>query len=202
MTAEEHLLESVRSPFLVGAVVVNIGVVVTIQGTIIGEKDQGTAAWMMSKPVSRTSFVMSKIVAHSFGFLITAVLVPAILFAVILARQFPGIVDYGDYAIAVSVMALSTLFYVALTTCLGTLFNGRGPVAGLGITFILTGQFFNGMLPEWLVLRTPWTLGNVATSFGVTTPLDWSRTTPIVATAVATVALCALAVWRFGRDEF
>jgi hypothetical protein len=26
---------------------------------------------MMSKPVSRTSFVMSKIVAHSFGFLIT-----------------------------------------------------------------------------------------------------------------------------------
>jgi len=65
--------------------------VVTIQGTIIGEKDQGTAAWMMSKPVSRTSFIMSKIVAHTFGFLITAVLVLAILVAVILARQFPGI---------------------------------------------------------------------------------------------------------------
>jgi hypothetical protein len=38
---------------------------------------------------------------------------------------------------------------------LGTLFDWRGPVAGIGIAFILTGQFFNGMLPAWLVMRTP-----------------------------------------------
>ena len=175
---------------------------VTIQGTIIGEKDQGTAASMMSKPVSRTSFIMSKIVAHTFGFLITAVLVLAILVAVILARQFPGIVDYGDYAIAVSVMALSTLFCVALTTSLGTLVNGRAPWrASVSPLSSAASSSMSCCRSGWSC-GPPWTLGNVATSFAVTTPLDWSRTTPVVATAVATVALCALAVWRFGRDEF
>lgn len=202
MTIDEHFFEATRTPFQVAVVVIGIGVVVTIQSTVIGEKDQGTAAWVMSKPVSRASFVMSKIVAHSVGFLITAVLVPAVVYAVISMTQFPGMLDYGEYAIAVSVIALSTVFYVALTTCLGTLFDGRGPVAGIGIAFILTGQFFNGMLPASLVMRTPWPLGEVAASFSVAAPLDWSRTTPIVYTSVAAVALCVLAVWRFGRDEF
>lgn len=202
MTIDQHFFESTRTPFLMGAVVVGIGIVVTIQGTVVGEKDQGTAAWVMSKPASRASFVMSKVVAHTFGFLVTGVLVPAVAYAVISERQFPGMLDLGSYAIAVSVMALSTVFYVALTVCLGTLFNGRGAVAGIGIAFLLTGQFFNGMLPQWLVLRTPWPLGEIAASFAVATPPDWSRTLPITATAVTAVALCVLAVWRFGRDEF
>ena len=202
MTLDERFFEGTRTPFLMASVVIGIGVVVTIQGTIVGEKDQGTAAWVMSKPVSRASFVMSKIVAHSLGFLVTGVLIPGIVYAVISATQFPGMLDYGNYAIAMSITALSILFYVALTTCLGTLFRGRGAVAGIGIAFILTGQFFNGMLPGWLVMRTPWPLGEVAASFSVATPPDWSRTLPIVATAVTTIALCVLAVWRFGRDEF
>ena len=202
MTIGEHFFEATRTPFLMSAVVVGIGVVVTIQSAIIGEKDLGTAAWVMSKPASRASFVMSKIVAHSIGFLVTGVVVPAVVYAVISATQFPGMLDYGDYLLAVSVIALSTLFYVALTICLGTLFNGRGAVAGIGIAFILSGQFFNGMLPTWLVMRTPWPLGEVAASFSVATAPDWSRTLPIVTTAVAAVAFCVLAVWRFGREEF
>jgi ABC-2 type transport system permease protein len=72
------------------SVVVGNGVVVTIQGSVIGEKDQGTAEWVMSKPVSRASFVMWKIVAHSFGFLVTAVLIPASIYAVISTAQSPA----------------------------------------------------------------------------------------------------------------
>jgi hypothetical protein len=68
------------------------------------------------------------------------------------------------------------------------------PVAGIGVGFTLTGQLFNGMLPAWLDLCTHCPLGNVAASFAVVKPLDWSRTTPVVATAVATVALCVLVV--------
>lgn len=202
MTPAEHFVEATRSPFLIGALVIGIGVVVTVQGAVIGEKDQGTAAWIMSKPVSRASFVMSKIVAHSFGFIVTAVVVPAVVYAFVSSMLFPGMLDLGGYAIATSVVALSTVFYVALTVCLGTVFDGRGPVAGLGIAVLLTGQFLNGMLPPALVMRTPWPLGEVAASFAVGVTPEWNRMTPIVATAIGAVVLSVLAVWRFGRDEF
>lgn len=202
MTTADAFIEAARNPFLMSGLVVGIGVIVTIQGTIVGERDQGTAAWVMSKPVSRASFVISKIVAHSFGFLVTAVLVPSVIFAITSEVLFPGMLDYGAFAIAVGVIALSMVFYVTLTVCLGALFRGRGPVAGIGIAFILTGQFFNGMLPASLVMRTPWPLSEVAASYAVNASPEWNRLTPIIATAVGIMVLAGLAVWRFGRDEF
>jgi hypothetical protein len=133
---------------------------------------------------------------------VTAILVPSAIFAATSEVLFPGMLDFGAFAIAVGVIALSMVFYVTLTVCLGTLFKGRGPVAGIGIAFILTGQFFNGMLPAFLVMRTPWPLSEVAASYAVQAPSEWNRLTPIIATAIGIVALSGLAVWRFGRDEF
>jgi hypothetical protein len=97
---------------------------------------------------------------------------------------------------------LSVLFYVVLTIALGCMFNGRGPVAGLGIGLVLVGQFFKGMIPLPLVMATPWLLGDVATSYALASPPDFNRIIPIIVTAAAAVALVLLAIWRFQREEF
>jgi hypothetical protein len=94
------------------------------------------------------------------------------------------------------------VFYVILTIALGTMFKGRGPIAGIGVGFILAGQFFKGMFPLSLVMATPWLLGDVAFSFAVGTQPDFNRTTPIIATVIASVVLAGLALWRFEREEF
>jgi ABC-2 type transport system permease protein len=202
MTPDQALLETVQTFLLVAATVIVIGVVLTIQGSVVGEKELGTAAWVMSKPASRASFTVAKLIAHSVGFLATAVVIPSIVFLVEARYLLSAPVDYGSFAVGVAVVGLSVIFYVILTIALGTMFNGRGPVAGIAVGFILAGQFFKGMLPLPLVLATPWLLGDVASSFAIGSQPEFNRTIPIIATLLGSVVLVILALWRFEREEF
>jgi len=202
MPPEELVTEAVQTFLLMGAMTIGIGVVLTIQGAVVGEKEMGTAAWVMSKPASRASFVVAKLIGYSVGFLATALLIPSLIFVVQAQLMLPVSLDYGQFALAVGIVAVSVLFYVVLTVALGCMFKGRGPVAGLGIGLVLVGQFFKGMIPLPLVMATPWLLGDVATSYALTSPPDFNRMVPIIVTAAAAVALVCVAIWRFQREEF
>jgi len=202
MPPEELVTEAVQTFLLMGAMTIGIGVVLTIQGAVVGEKELGTAAWVMSKPASRASFVVAKLIGYSVGFLATALLIPSLIFVVQAQLILPVSLDYGQFALAVAIVALSVLFYVVLTIALGCMFKGRGPVAGLGIGLVLVGQFFKGMIPLPLVMATPWLLGDVATSYALASPPDFNRMVPIIVTAAAAVALVCVAIWRFQREEF
>ena len=202
MAAEEMAALAVQTFLMVGATAIGIGVVLSIQGAVVGEKELGTAAWVMSKPASRASFVLAKLLANTMGFLVTAVVIPSIVFIVEARYLLTAPVDYTQFALGVAVVALSVVFYVVLTIALGCMFKGRGPVAGIGIGLILIGQFFKGMLPLSVVLVTPWLLGDVASSFALASLPVFNRMIPIIVTAVATFALMWAAVWRFGREEF
>lgn len=202
MPPEEVVIEAVQTFLLMGAITIGIGVVLTIQGAVVGEKELGTAAWVMSKPVSRASFVLAKLIGYSVGFLATALVIPSIVFVMQAQFLLPVPLDYAQFALAVGIIALSVLFYVVLTIGLGCMFKGRGPVAGIGIGLVLVGQFFKGMLPLPLVMATPWLLGDVATSFALATTPDFNRMVPIIVTTTAAVALVYLGIWRFQREEF
>ncbi len=202
MTATEHLDESILTFFAVGLTAAGIGVVVTVQGAVIGEKDLGTAAWVMSKPVSRASFIFAKVVAHSVGFLVTAVIVPAVAFWFASQSFLPAPIDVGRYAVGVGVYALGIVFYVSMTVALGTMFDGRGPVAGIAIGFILSGQLLKGGIPPAVLTATPWALAEVATSFTLGETAEWNRLVPVVVTAVAITLFAIVSMWRFEREEF
>lgn len=194
--------ESVQTFFLVGATAVAIGIVLTLQGSIVGEKEMGTAAWVMSKPASRTSFVVSKLIAHFVGFVVTSIVIPSAVFLVMAAVLLPEPVPYGPFATATAVMGLNVLFFVTLTVALGCITKGRGSIAGIGIGLILVGQFFKGMLPETIVLATPWLLGDVASSFAIGQLPEFDRMIPVLVVAIEVVMLGFLAIWRFNREEF
>jgi ABC-2 type transport system permease protein len=202
MPPEEVVTEAVNTFLQMGAITIGIGVVLTIQGAVVGEKELGTAAWVMSKPASRASFVLAKLIANSVGFLATALLIPSLIFVVQAQFMLPVSLDYGQFALAVGIVALSVLFYVVLTIGLGCMFKGRGPVAGLGIGLVLVGQFFKGMLPLPLVMATPWLLGDVAASYALDSPPEFNRMIPIIVTAAVAVVLVCLGIWRFHREEF
>jgi ABC-2 type transport system permease protein len=202
MPPEELVAEAVQTFLQMGAITMGIGVVLTIQGAVVGEKELGTAAWVMSKPASRASFVLAKLIANSAGFLATALLIPSLIFVVQAQVLLPASLEYGPFALAVGIVALSVLFYVVLTIALGCMFKGRGPVSGIGIGLVLVGQFFKGMLPLPLVMATPWLLGDVAASYALASPPDFNRMIPIIVTDAAAVALVCVAIWRFHREEF
>lgn len=203
MTPVEHGTESMLTFFGLGVIAVGIGIVVSVQGSVIGEKELGTAAWVMSKPVSRDAFVVAKIVAETAGFLLTGVLLPAAGFLISARFLLPVPLDYGRFAMGLGVSALAVAFYVTLTVALGTAFAGRGPVAGIGIGFILAGQLLKNVLPAAVVARTPWILPEAAAALAMpTAPIQLNPLPPILVTAVLTIALGMAAVWRFRREEF
>ena len=193
--------EMVQTFILLSGMAIGIGVVITVQGSIVGEKESGTAAWVMSKPVSRQSFVLAKTVAHTLGFWATAIVIPAAIFLVGMRLFVSEPVDVGAFMAGLAVVALVALFYIAFTLMLGTMFAGIGPIAGVGIGFALIGMFFKDMLPQALVRLTPWTLPDLASAIALGSPLPSQWQLPIIATAGWVVVLTAVALLRFGREE-
>ncbi len=51
--------------FVMASISTVIAVIVRTQGAIIGEKQLGTAAWVLSKPVSRGAFVLAKLAVNA-----------------------------------------------------------------------------------------------------------------------------------------
>jgi ABC-2 type transport system permease protein len=197
------LLQEVVQTYLgLSVAMVGIGAVIVAQGAIVGEKQLGTAAWVMSKPASRSAFVLAKIVAYALGFGVTAILIPTTIFLITMRAMVPEPIPLVPFLAGVAVAALGQLFYLTLTLMLGTFFNNRGPIAGIGIGFILTGLLLKSLIPMPVLILTPWPLADLAGPLvlGMELPSVWP--VPIVATAVWTVVMIAVALWRFGREEF
>ena len=63
---------------------VAFGVMIVMQRVLVREKNSGTAAWVLSKPVTRTAFVVSRLVVNTIAILLTSVLVPGLIFYITL----------------------------------------------------------------------------------------------------------------------
>lgn len=187
-------------PMSVGAVA--IGTVITTQGIIVGEKQLGTAAWVMSKPASRAAFILAKILANAVGFWTTAIFIPSIIFVLTIRALVPAPLALMPFLVGVGIAALSQLFYLSLTVMLGTFFSSRGPIAGMGIGLVMTGLLLKNFIPMQVMIATPWPLPEIAggLALGLELPSIWPL--PVVATAVLTLVMVTLALWRFGREEF
>jgi len=188
--------------FQVGALATAIGVVTTAQGAIVREKQLGTAAWILSKPVARSAFVLAKFVAYATGFVSLATLVPSAIFygqSLLLAGHVP---ELAVFLAGVGVTAVHTLFYLALTLLLGTLFSTRGPIAGIAMGVLFAGFLLPNVLPQAVVLAFPWMLKDLAVGLALGSALPAVWPIPVVATIVWTALFVGVALWRFGREEF
>ena len=187
--------------FQISLTTIGIGAVVMAQGAIIGEKQLGTAAWVLSKPVSRTAFVLAKLVGHTVGFVVLAIALPALVFygqSVLLWDHVPPLVPF---LLADLLTLLNLLFFLALTLMLGTLFGTRGPVAALALGFLLAGQPIRSIVPG-LAQVTPWMLPDLASALVLGQPVGANAYLPIAGTALGAIVFVGVALWRFGREEF
>lgn len=188
--------------FQVGTLATAVGVVITAQGVIVGEKQLGTAAWVLSKPVARGAFVLAKFVAYAASFLALAIVLPGAIFygeSLLMTGRVPGA---AAFLAGIGIMALHTLFYLALTLMLGTLFTSRGPVSGLALGALFAGSLLINLVPPAVLLALPWSLSASAAGLVLGTELPASWPVPVLATALWTVLLLGVALWRFGCEEF
>jgi ABC-2 type transport system permease protein len=184
-----------------------VAVVIIMQGALVGEKKDGTAAWVLSKPAARPAFILSKMLANSFGVLVTMVIVPGLVAYVIFFVRTQALLDPLRFLLAMGVIFLSQLFFLTLTLMLGALFNSRGPVIGIALAFLFLQQYLVGLLPALRYL-IPWTLivpPNTQNNSIVASLLSGQPIfsyIPLIAVAVECMLFVLVALWRFNREEF
>ena len=186
--------------FVLGSVASVIAVVARTQGAIIGEKQLGTAAWVLSKPASRRAFVLAKLAVHFRWLAVVTLLVPALVFygllTVVSTLPPPPLLFAGGLAI----LALGLLFYLALSLLLGTVFESRGPLAGTVFGFMVAGFMVANYAP-WLTAAFPWLFFQSGFNLVAQEPLPPYNLISIPATTLWTVLFVLLALRRFERAE-
>ncbi len=178
-----------------------LGAIVAALGAIVGERQRGTAAWILSKPVGRGAFILAKFVAYATALIPLAVVAPATVFygeRILFLGAPPAL---GPHLAIVALATLHLLWYLSLTLFLGTMVQGHGAVAGVGLGVLFGGQMLTEVVPA-LALVIPHGLTGIARalSLGQALPPTWPLTVGAVVVTVA--ALIALTLWRFGREEF
>jgi len=184
-----------------------IGVVIIMQDALVGEKSEGTIAWILSKPASRPSVILSKVTANSLGVLVTMVLVPGLFAYGLFCYYTKTMLEPLPFLSAFGVVFISHLFYLTLTLMLGAFFNGRGPVIGLGLGLLFLQQYLIAAVPA-LGYFLPWKLVvplNNGTDAIVPALLRGDPITsflPIAVVFLECVLFVAISLWRFNREEF
>lgn len=197
---ESPIVGGIQIFFGLGAMALAIATPVLMQDEIIGERQTGTADWILSKPVARSAFILSKAAAHALSTTLLLVLIPALVAYGLFALAEPGAVPAGPFVLATGLLLLHTLFYLSLALLLGVLAPSRSWVLGISIGFFFAGQIITGFVPL-LDAITPWTLGKVAAALLLNTDVPGWILLPALATAAWILAFLTVAVWRFRQAE-
>lgn len=184
---------------------VPFGVMILAMGLIVNEKKLGTAAWLLSNPVSRSSFVYSKLLGHGWAIFIIVVTIPSLAAFLQVALKAGRFFDPLPFIYASGALCLLFLFYFTMVLMFGTLFSSTGPVIGIPIAILvamsLLPQILGQYLP-WLIMSLPSRLTELAMTIvmGQSLPLDWRY--PVIISSVLVVVFIAVAILRSAREEF
>jgi ABC-2 type transport system permease protein len=110
-----------------------IAVVITGAGAVSGERSSGTAVLTLTKPVSRGSFILAKIVSQA-GLLIGATVASTMVCAVLTIVIF-GSAPIGPLVASVAIWAIDALLMIVMMTLFSAGFASRGASAGAGLGF-------------------------------------------------------------------
>ena len=203
----ETVVSASIDPFVgITAWFTSIGVAILAMGAIVGEKRSGTAAWILSAPVSRPAFLLSKLLVIGIFSVALMVVIPGML-AFVEFSYIPAAADSGDVAIvpwigAVGAMSLNLLFYLALTLFLGTLMSSRGAVVGIAVGVFFAGLFVVPVLPDFIANLTPPTLLSPLAMDLADETRSVDSIVPVFATVAWITIFTAASIWRFQREEF
>lgn len=206
LTGQQAAVDGLEVFLMVSAMATAIGIAIIMQDSIMEEKKSGTLAWVLSKPVARPAVIIAKLVANSIGALAIMILLQgAVAFAQL--RLAGSDVAPGPFLLALGVLGLHLLFYLALTLMLGVLFDSRGPVIAIPLLLVFGYQILLGIAPG-LRQITPYGLtvpggaGDPGLALLIARGNPVPSLLPVIATIVWIAIFIGVTLWRFEREEF
>ncbi|UCG00341.1 MAG: ABC transporter permease subunit [Candidatus Heimdallarchaeota archaeon] len=182
-----------------------INVVIVLQDVIIGEKETGTAAWILSKPVSRPAYILSKLIGNVVGIAVSLAIVPGIVVYGTIYALRGVLLPPGPFFAAIALLALNLIFFLTLTLMLGTLFDSRGGVIGIPMLLGPGYSLFYSLplISEFHPMSMFFPSGNADVSFfgAVALGEPVGSLIPFFITILGSILFTAIALWRFNREE-
>jgi ABC-2 type transport system permease protein len=182
-----------------------IAAIIAGQDAIIGERQSGTAAWVLSKPVSRPAFILSKMAASTIGILVTGVVFQGVIAYIQLSLRIGSPWPVAGFWGAMGMAFLNYMFYLLLSYMLGSIFTYRGYVLGISLALALIGPTMLRSLPFFKDF-TPWAFfmpisDEVPTGIALAFGQPLASATPIICTALMCLVFIVVAILHFEREE-
>jgi ABC-2 type transport system permease protein len=192
-----------------GGMFVAFGVMIIMQRVLVREKSSGTAAWVLAKPVTRTAFVVSRLVVNSIAILLTSVIVPGVILYITLGlfSDYRWLSPFG-FAAGLVMFLLHTFYWIALVLMMGTLTESSGAVIAVPMVLYFVFWYGPSLIPALIYISpilltfspAPEQMSALSVSFMAGEPVfSWW---PLISTVVSGIIFIAVAIWRFNRQEF
>jgi len=182
---------------------VAFGVIILTQGELIEEKQTGTAEWVLSAPLTRTSFILSKVFINFGWLLVIVVVLQGVVFSSAMNLLGAGVIGWPDLLIGLGLQGLALAFWLCLSIMLGAFCKSRGPVIGVPLVFLFLQSFIPrmfGSLSDTVSLVLPARLPEYSTNALTGSPLP--SLVPVATVTILCLVFVATSIVRFGREEF
>jgi len=155
---------------------------------------------VLSKPISRFSFILSKLSADMVCTLIFIIAIPAIVGYGEVWLAVGGRPDLTNFLQGLGVAVLSFWFYLTLVIMLGVLFNDRAPVLGIAFGVMFGGSFLTLFVSQVQYIL-PLSLSTAAQAVAQGLPTPDFVPYQYVAAVLWGIVFTAVALVRFRRQE-
>jgi ABC-2 type transport system permease protein len=201
LSSEEVLAMGVSLYFNFAILFGAIGMIILAQDEIIQERQTGTAAWILSKPVSRNAFVLTKLLSNLVGGLIfiAGITGAAAYVEVYLATQ--QTLPVLPFLLGIGIILLTLVFYLTMVIMLGTIFEQRGAVLGVAVGVLLGGLIasqFTPLISYFLPVKMP----DIAQAVVQGQPLPVIAVSQLITAGAWSILFTIVALLRFRREEF
>ncbi|MDH4215222.1 MAG: hypothetical protein OEV85_15010 [Candidatus Thorarchaeota archaeon] len=143
---EALYLVSLGASFSILALLIVIFIPILLQGTIIDDKVSGTAAWILSKPVSKKAYILSKLTASILSIVVVSVVINgAITYGVFSA--FGYTLNITGFVINLGLTSIVVVYFACLTIMIGTFTTSRGKVLAAAVVVGLGAQLIARYFP-------------------------------------------------------
>ena len=204
-------------------ILVLIATISLSEGTVLGDIERGTASWLVAMPIGRPAVIAAKAVAAAAGVGSAVMITGAVFYPLLQSAAQRGVTEFtvnkllevteapigqwgqwitlpdgGTFFLMLLAIALLASFLVALMILLGTTIRSRTAVFGIGLAATA------GLMVGWTVARRALAVSPVGL---VTAVAEGVQNRPVevltaaTATIALTIALVAVAIWRFGHKE-
>ena len=177
---------------------ISIFIPVLLQGIVIDEKLSGIAAWILSKPVSKKAYLLSKLTASILAITVVSVVINGIIgYGVFII--FGYILDIPGFLMNLGLTSIVVAYFASLTVMLGTVTTSRGKVlasaVGLGIGAQIIARYF-----PLVIFLIPYPLPVMGIGFIIGEPvlgLEWM----LLSASVQIFMFTIIALFVFDRTE-